>query len=145
MTGERITNFFTLQKDVPLAAVAASQESVLQYVAANPEALGIISFALWKDTTQSASQRWKQNVRAVDLMGKEVDGVVSAVKATQNTIYYQVYPLTYSLYIYTSEKMPGTAYGFSAFVTGEIGQRDFLYAGLVPKTMPYRTIQLIQE
>lgn len=143
---EMVTHyFFTIQNDVPLAAIAASQDSVLQFVAANPEALGVISFAVWKDTTHPASQRWKEHVRAVDLMGKDGDGVVAAVKATQRSIYDQVYPLTYSLYIYTSEKTPGTAYGFSAFVSGDVGQRDFLYAGLVPKTMPYRTIQLIQE
>lgn len=143
---EMVTHsFFALLKDVPLAAVAASQDSVLQYVAANPEALGIISFAVWKDTTQSASQRWKKNVRTVDLLAKNADGVLSVVKATQRSIYDRIYPLTYSLYIYTSEKTPGTGYGFSAFVAEDIGQRDFLYAGLVPKTMPYRTIQLTQE
>ena len=75
----------------------------------------------------------------------DADGVLSAVKATQRSIYDRVYPLTYSLYLYTSEKTPGTAYGFSAFVAEDIGQRVFLYAGLVPKTMPYRTIQLTQE
>ena len=138
-------NFFTLQKDVPLAAVAASQDSVLQYVAANPEALGLISFAVWKDTTYAAPQRWKKNVRTLDLLAKDADGVVVAVKATQRSIYDKIYPLTYSLYIYTSEKTPGTAYGFSAFAGEDIGQRVFLYAGLVPKTMPYRTIQLTQE
>ncbi|MCX6132573.1 MAG: substrate-binding domain-containing protein [Ignavibacteriales bacterium] len=143
---EMVTHrFFSIQNDVPLAAVAASQDSVLHYVAANPEALGVISFAVWKDTTLEASQRWKKNIRALDLLGKNEDGAVTAVKATQRSIYDQVYPLTYSLYIYTSEKTPGTAYGFSAFVSEDIGQRVFLYAGLVPKTMPYRTIQLTQE
>jgi len=138
-------NFFTIQKDVPLAAVASSQDSVLQYVAANPEALGFVSFALWKDTTASEPQRWKKNVRTLDVLAKDEDGVVTAVKATQRSIYDKIYPLTYSLYIYTSEKTPGTAYGFSAFAGEDIGQRVFLYAGLVPKTMPYRTIQLTQE
>jgi phosphate transport system substrate-binding protein len=137
--------FFALQKDAPLTAVAASQDSVLQFVAANPEALGIVSFAVWKDTTNPAALRWKNNLRAVDLIGKDEDGVVAAVKATQRSIYDKNYPLTYSLYIYTSEKTPGAAYGFSQFVADEIGQRIFLYAGLVPKTMPYRTIQLTQE
>jgi len=143
---EMVTHhFFALQKDVPLAAVAASQDSVLQFVAANSEALGIISFAVWKDTTQAASQLWRKNVRAVDLLAKDADGVLAAVRATQRSIYDRVYPLTYSLYVYTSEKMPGTAYGFGTFAAGDIGQRVFLYAGLVPKTMPYRTIQLTQE
>ena len=138
-------NFFRLQKDVPLAAVAESQESVIVYVATHPEALGIVSFAAWKDTTQSASQPWKKNVRVVDLLAKDAEGVLTAIRATQRSIYDRVYPLTYSLYVYTSEKTPGTAQGFSAFVEGDVGQRVFLYAGLVPKTMPYRTIQLTQE
>jgi phosphate transport system substrate-binding protein len=137
--------FFKLQHDVPLAAVAASQDSVLRFVASNPEALGIVSFAVWKDTTNPASLRWKNNLRTVDIVGKDEEGAVAPVKATQRSIYDKNYPLTYSLYIYTSEKTPGTAYGFSEFVAGDIGQRIFLYAGLVPKTMPYRTIQLTQE
>ena len=137
--------FFKLQKDVPLTSIASSQDDILKYVATHPEALGIISYAVWKDTTQSAAERLKKNVRVLDLFAKNADGVVGPVKVTQANIYDQVYPLTYSLYIYTSEKTPGTAQGFSAFVAGEIGQRDFMYAGLVPKTMPYRTIQLTQE
>jgi phosphate transport system substrate-binding protein len=137
--------FFKLQKDVPLASIASSQEDILKYVTTHPEALGIISYAVWKDTTQSSAQRLKKNVRVLDLLAKNANGVVEPVKVTQANIYDQVYPLTYSLYIYTSEKTPGTAQGFSAFVAGDIGQRDFMYAGLVPKTMPYRTIQLTQE
>jgi len=138
-------NFFSLKKDVPLAAIAASQDSVIQYVAANPEALGIVSFAVWKDTTQSAPQRWKKNVRTIDLLAKDAEGMLVAMKPTQRNIYDQLYPLTYSLYVYTWEKLPGTAHGFSAFVSQDIGQRVFLNAGLVPKTMPYRTIQLTQQ
>ncbi len=103
------------------------------------------SFAAWKDTTVSAVRPLKKNVRVLDLLTKDEHGAAVAVKATQADIYDQIYPLTYSLYIYTSEKTPGTAQGFSAFVAGDIGQRDFMYAGLVPKTMPYRTIQLTQE
>ncbi len=138
-------SFFKLQKDVPLTSIASTQDDVLKYVATHPEALGIISYAVWKDTTQSAAQHLKKNVRVVDLLANNSDGVPGPVKVTQANIYDQVYPLTYSLYIYTSEKTPGTAQGFSAFVAGDIGQRDFMYAGLVPKTMPYRTIQLTQE
>jgi phosphate transport system substrate-binding protein len=143
---EMVTHtFFSLEKDVPLAAVAASQDSVIQFVASNPEALGIVSFAVWKDTTQSTSQHWKKNVRVVDLLAKDAEGTVVALKPTQRNIYDQLYPLAYSLYVYTWEKLPGTAHGFSAFVSQDVGQRVFLNAGLVPKTMPYRTIQLTQQ
>lgn len=137
--------FFKLQNDVPLTSIASSQDEILKYVATHPEAIGIVSYAVWKDTTQSAFQQLKKNVRVLDILAKNADGVPGPVKVTQENIYDRIYPLTYSLYIYTAEKTPGTAQGFSAFVAGDIGQRDFMYAGLVPKTLPYRTIQLTQE
>jgi phosphate transport system substrate-binding protein len=138
-------NFFKLERDISLADIATSQEAIIQYVATHPEALGIVSFAAWKDTTRPGDRQWKKQVRLIDMVTKDSEGIVAAVKLNQRTIYDRVYPLTYSLYLYTSEKTPGTARGFSVFVDGEIGQRAFLYAGLVPKTMPYRSIQLTQE
>ena len=138
-------HFFKIQKDVPVAAVAQSQRSILEYVATHPEALGLISYAMWKDTSDPVQKRWKKEARLLAFSVKDSQGVLMTVKLNQRAIFDQYYPLTYSLYIYTSEKTPGTAQGFSAFVAGERGQRMFQYAGLVPKTMPYRTIQLTQE
>jgi phosphate transport system substrate-binding protein len=138
-------HFFKLEKDVSLAAMATSQQGIIEYVAAHPEALGVVSFAAWKDTTHPANERARKNVRPLELLIKNTEGVDTAVSLNQRNIYDQLYPLTYSLYIYTSEKTPGPAYGFSAFVAGETGQRVFLYGGLVPITMPYRTIHLTQE
>ena len=138
-------HFFKLEHDVSLAAMATTQQGIIEYVASHPEALGIVSFAVWKDTTHPANESAKKKVRLLDLLATDTTGAPTAVRLNQRNIYDQTYPLTYSLYIYTSERMPGAAYGFSAFVAGETGQRVFLYAGLVPKTMPYRTIQLTQE
>jgi len=138
-------NFFKIRQDIPLVAVATSQQAIIEYVATHPEALGMVSYATWRDTTHSAEQQWKKNVRVLDFLVRDTAGVLTPVKLNQRNIFDEIYPLTYSLYIYTSEKTPGTAYGFSAFVAGDVGQRVFLYAGLVPKTTPYRTIQLTQE
>jgi phosphate transport system substrate-binding protein len=138
-------HFFKLEKDVALTAMPVSQQGIIEYVAAHPEALGVVSFAAWKDTTHPANEKARKNVRTLDLLTRTAEGVDTVVSVNQRNIYDQIYPLTYSLYIYTSEKTPGPAYGFSAFVAGETGQRVFLYGGLVPKTMPYRTIQLTQE
>ncbi len=138
-------HFFTLEKDASLAAMASSQQGIIEYVAAHPEALGVVSFAAWKDTSRPANESARKHVRPLDLLTTSSEGVHTVVSLNQMNIYDQTYPLTYSLYIYTSEKTPGPAFGFSAFVAGETGQRVFLYAGLVPKTMPYRTIQLTQE
>jgi phosphate transport system substrate-binding protein len=107
--------------------------------------MGLISYAAWKDTSDRVQERWKKEAQLLAFSVKDSQGVLTTVKLNQRSIYDQYYPLTYSLYIYTSERLPGTAQGFSAFVAGERGQRMFQYAGLVPKTMPYRTIQLTQE
>ena len=137
--------FFKLEKDASLAAMATSQQGIIEFVAVHPEALGVVSFAVWKDTSRPANEIARKNVRLLEFLTINPEGVQNGVSLNQRSIYDQSYPLTYSLYIYTSEKMPGSAYGFSAFVAGETGQRVFLYAGLVPKTMPYRAIQLTQE
>jgi phosphate transport system substrate-binding protein len=138
-------HFFRLEKDASLVSMATTQQGVIEYVASHPEALGVVSYAAWKDTTRPANESARKHVRLLDLLTTNAEGAQTTVSLNQRNIYDQTYPLTYSLYIYTSEKRPGPAYGFSAFVAGETGQRVFLYAGLVPKIMPYRTIQLTQE
>jgi phosphate transport system substrate-binding protein len=140
-----VRHFFKIQGDVPVAAVAASQRAILEYVATHTESMGLISYGLWRDTSDAAQERWKKNVQLLAFSAKDSQGVVSSVKLNPRNVYDRYYPLTYSLFIYTSEKLPGAAQGFSAFVAGERGQRMFQYAGLVPKTIPYRTIQLTQE
>lgn len=136
--------FFTLERDVIPSFVAPSQSSVIEYVASHPFAIGVISFAAWKDTSRASDQRFKKYVHILDIQAKDKDGM-EAVKLHQQNIYDLAYPLTYLLYVYTSEKSPGVAQGFSAFVASMTGQKIFLDAGLVPKMMPYRVIQLTQE
>jgi phosphate transport system substrate-binding protein len=138
-------HFFKLEKEASLAAIATSQQGIIDYVAAHPEGIGIISYAAWRDTSRPGDQAGKRKVRMLDLVAPDGRGGEVAVQLNQRNIYDRTYPLTYSLFMYTSERTPGTAYGFSAFVAGDVGQRVFLYAGLVPKAMPYRTIQLTQE
>jgi phosphate transport system substrate-binding protein len=140
-----VSHFFKIYGDVPVAAVAPSQRGVLEYVAAHPEAMGLISYGIWKDTSDVAQERWKKEIQLLTFSVRDSQGVQTTVKLNQRNVFDQYYPLTYSLYIYTSEKMPGTAQGFSAFVAGDRGQRMFQYAGLVPRTIPYRTIQLTQQ
>jgi phosphate transport system substrate-binding protein len=137
-------HFFKPGKDVVPSFVAPSQSDVIAYVALHPFAIGVVPFAVWEDTIQARGRWFKKDVRVLDVRAKEEDGG-EAVKLSQNNIYDRVYPLVYSLYIYTSEKSPGVAQGFSTFVASMPGQKVFWDAGLVPKTVPYRVIQLTQE
>jgi phosphate transport system substrate-binding protein len=136
---------FKVEGEIPLVAIAPTQEAIIEYVASHPDGLGIASFALWNDTAKAGARNWRQRVRILDFQTRDTQGAAITVKLSQQSVYDQVYPLTYSLFIYTSEKRPGTAQGFSAFVAGDVGQRVIQFAGLVPKTMPYRTIQLTEK
>ncbi len=136
--------FFKPEKEVVPSFVAPSQSDVIAYVALHPSAIGVISYATWEDTTQPKGRWFKKDVRLLDIQPKE-GKTEEAVKLNQNNMYDRVYPLIYSIYIYTSEKSPGVAQGFSTFVASMPGQKIFWDAGLVPKTVPYRVIQLTQE
>jgi phosphate transport system substrate-binding protein len=136
--------FFKPSKEIVPSFVAPTQSDVIAYVALHPAAIGVVSFAAWEDTTQAKSRWFKNDVRLLALQPGE-GKAGEAVKLTQNNIYDRTYPLIYSIYVYTSEKSPGVAQGFSTFVASMPGQKIFWDAGLVPKTVPYRVIQLTQE
>lgn len=140
-----VRHFFNIEKDVPVIAVAASQRGIVEYVARRPEAIGLVSYAMWRDTMDVSLERLKQRITMLAFAAKDTQGVLTTVKLNQRNVFDQYYPLTYTLYVYTSEKKAGAGQGFSAFVGGDRGQRMFQEAGLVPRTLPYRTIQLTQE
>jgi len=137
-------HFFKPGREVVPSFVASSQNDVIAFVALHPSAIGVISFASWEDTTQAKGRWFKSDVRMLEVRKKK-NRRGEAVKLNQNNIYDGVYPLVYPIYIYTSEKSPGVAQGFSTFVASMPGQKIFWDAGLVPKTVPYRVIQLTQE
>lgn len=137
-------HFFKPAKEVVPSFVAPTQSDVIAYVALHPAAIGLVSFAAWEDTTNAKSRWFKNEVHLLSLESGEGKSR-KAVKLSQNNIYDRTYPLIYSIYIYTSEKSPGVAQGFSTFVASMPGQKIFWDAGLVPKTVPYRVIQLTQE
>jgi len=140
-----VRHCFKIEADVPVAAVASSQRGIVEYVAGHPEAIGLVSYAMWRDTLDASLERLKQRITMLAFAVKDTQGVLTTVKLNQRNVFDQYYPLTYSLYVYTSEKKAGTGQGFSSFIGGDRGQRMFQEAGLVPKTLPYRTIQLTQE
>jgi len=140
-----VQHFFKPESDVSLRSVATSQTEIIKYVAENPAALGIVSYAAWRDTSSGGEDKQKRSVKILGVLGQDQGSGGQAVELTQQNIYDGLYPLAYSLYIYTSEQQAGAGQGFSTFVADKTGQKIFLDAGLVPKKIPYRVIQLTQE
>lgn len=138
-------HFFKVNEDAAPFVLAQSQTEILDYVAGHPQAIGLVSYGVWNDTTRTQIQTVKKSIKVLEVQSKDSTGAIISVTLHQTNIYNGLYPLKYSLYVYTASPKAGIAEGFVTFVAKTTGQKIILNAGLVPKTMPYRAVQLTQE
>jgi phosphate transport system substrate-binding protein len=111
---------------------------IVATVARTPNAIGL------------APLNWLQGAGDVSVMavggpGFRPDSSLPAGKyfsPAQAYVYLNYYPLTTPVYVYTREVTRDLSLGFIAFISSPPGQKLFQEAGLVPKTMPVRLIQL---
>jgi phosphate transport system substrate-binding protein len=129
--------FFGLPDEIVPTKSATNEEEIAQYVAENPLALGIVSFAAIVDHPTGIHKLAVQSTDSA-AQGQYVD-------ASQSNIYEMLYPLNYSLYLYVSESKLAVGSGFSTFVMTLPGQQIIQDYGLAPEIVPSRIIQLKSE
>jgi phosphate transport system substrate-binding protein len=144
LTGRNSGMYELLQKKIfneskPLEpnAVMNSQREVIQYVSIHPYSVGFVAASLLTDETV--------NVKLLPVLTKSPEGDEKEYLPEQQEIHESLYPFHYSLYLYNTEAKAAVGVGFSALVLSNIGQKIFQKSGLVPVTIPYRTIQLHAE
>ncbi len=115
-----------------------NNEEVVNYVAKNKNAIGIIGVNWLSDSDDSTSQAFLQKIRVVRIMSGNAD--VKGKQPYQAYIADSSYPLTRDIYIISREARSGLGSGFTAFAASDKGQRIVLKSGLVPATMPVRII-----
>lgn len=128
--------FFQLSSELAVTSLGKNHQEVVAHVSSHPQALGIVSIAALRNPPVSAKPL---GVESTNIMGERF------VKPSQINIYRSLYPLRYSLYLYTSASSTGVAAGFSTFVRAMHGQKIIQNAGLVPVVMPNRIIQITTE
>lgn len=136
--------FLNLTEDIPVTTVLGSQREVVAYAAGHPQAIGIVSYACYRDPALAAEVSDSIStgkVRALAFTGADSTGLVATHRLHQANIYLDRYPLTYKVYLYF-RKSSYLAAGFSGFVAGPTGQKIILDWGLVPVTMPVRIVTL---
>ncbi|MBD1431867.1 substrate-binding domain-containing protein [Sphingobacterium sp. DN00404] len=114
-------------------------EKVLEAVANDPDKIGILGYNVYLDLITSFSN--KNNIRILSVqntIGEAADN--KYYKPSQSTIAAEEYPLRRTFYVQNYQPNLGLGIGFSAFLTGDRGQRIVLKSGLVPATMPGRDI-----
>lgn len=119
-----------------------STKEVLDFVAKNPDAIGVIGM----DAVAEPYPEWRTSVEAVNVLA-----VKNVKNGTNNKLYYLpsqanlgagLYPLKRSIYVLNYQGFAGLGTGFASFVVGDIGQRIVLKANLLPITIPERNINI---
>lgn len=146
------SSHFRLLKDLGgLEKVAASyvvgknnMEEVVSAIEEDPNSLGILGYKEYLNFI--SSQPNKNNIRILSVqntVGESADGLF--YRPNQSTIAALEYPLRHTFYVLNYQPNLGLGIGFSAFITGDRGQRIVLKSGIVPATMPGREIIIRDE
>ncbi len=115
---------------------------VIEYVAKNKNALGIIGANWISDTDDKGVQSFLQEIKLVDIApetGKEGFGPYQAYLATGQ------YPYRRQVYVINAQARTGLGLGVAAFLASDPGQRIIQKDGLLAANAPIRLIQLKRE
>ncbi|MHC2992726.1 phosphate ABC transporter substrate-binding protein, PhoT family [Pontibacter sp. HJ8] len=134
----------TLMAGQPLPAGAYasnSHEALIDYVAQNENAIGVIGVNWISDRDDTTSMNFLNKIKVVGISKEEnPTSTDSYFQPYQAYIAQGEYPLRRFLYIISTEGRAGLGTGFAAYVASDKGQRIILKSGLVPATMPVRIV-----
>lgn len=121
-----------------------TNSQVIRYVAETPGAIGVIGVN-WVDNSDSIAQNFTKEVRVMAVSRAEVATSANSFKPYQAYLATGDYPLSRSVYILLNDPRGALPSGFTAFLTGDRGQRIILKSGLVPATQPVRIVNVKDE
>lgn len=136
---KRLTGFDSFPKDY--AYFLNNTKEVVDYVASNPKAIGVIGLNWLTQPDKSLETSiGKVKVLAVKNMTDN-----RYYKPSQNNIAESLYPLTRMLYVWDFSGKNGLGLGFASYIAGYKGQRIILNSGLCPFMAPQREIVVTKE
>jgi phosphate transport system substrate-binding protein len=135
---------FLQQNPFPKNCFAAkSNKEVVDYVAANKDAIGVIGVNWISDKDDTLMLGFLKKIKVVALASSDAAEMpYDYYQPYQAYIQQGTYPLCRNVYIVSREARAGLGTGFAAFVAGDKGQRIILKSGLVPATAPIRIINI---
>jgi len=124
---------------------AGSNPAVIDYVEANPDAIGIISVNWVSDPDDSITHAFLSRVNVVSVTPEVYSEGPDFFTPHPAYIADKSYPFIREVYAISRETFTGLGKGFIAFVAADQGQRIILKMGMVPATMPVRLVQIRSE
>lgn len=124
------------------AMAARSSEGVIDYVSENPGVIGFIGISWIGNREDTSQMSFLKKVRIAWLESTDKPG--KFVKPYQANIYTKRYPMVRDLVYILKENYRGLGTAFANFMSGEIGQKIFRRAYLVPtkKNFGIRPVKL---
>jgi phosphate transport system substrate-binding protein len=133
---------FELKDTLPANFYAVNNnKDVVDFVARNRDALGIVSVNWISDSDDSLSRSFVKKISVVAITQAHLDQN-TYYGPEQGWIYDKSYPFVREVYFISRETYSGLGSGFIYWACLEKGQRIALKIGLVPATMPIRIVQI---
>lgn len=127
----------------PNTFAAKSNPALVEYVANNPNAIGVLGVNWISDFDDSVAVGFLRKIKVVAVSAKNNPASADDYfQPFQGYLAQGTYPLRRNLYIISREARAGLGTGFASFVAAEKGQRIFLKSGLLPATMPIRLVSV---
>jgi phosphate transport system substrate-binding protein len=123
-------------------AALQSNTDVINFVAKNKNAIGVIGVSWVSDKDDSTMLSFLKKVNVVALSSDSIATRANSYQPYQAYIAKGYYPFTRNIYVINSEPRVGLATGLASFLASERGQRIILKTGILPATQPYRIIEV---
>lgn len=141
-----LKEYLSVEKIDPSAISALdNNEEVIKYVSENKGTIGIVGYNWILEFAQKKSNLLNKirTLSVENALGDKKDGLF--YKPSQSNLSLGLYPFSRPIYVLNYQPNMGLGLGFSAFLTGDRGQRIVLKSGLLPATMPGREIIIREE
>lgn len=122
----------------PNASALKTNAEVIEYVAKNKNALGIISANWISDTDDGGVQQFRREIKIADVAAKTGDEGYGPYQAYLAKGWY---PYKRTVYVINAQARPGLGLGFASYLASD-GQRIVLKDGLLPANAVTRLIQV---
>ncbi len=117
-------------------------DSVIDYVSNHSESIGIIDWSRVSDSDDPIAQKYLSKINLIKI-SRPIDSLQKGyVPPFQYHLQDHIYPFTKTISVISRSGKSDLGLGFASFITGEIGQRIILKAGLLPLYQTDRWIEL---
>ena len=126
--------------DIPATGVYSfkTNEEVIEFVAENEGMIGVVGL----NWIYEPSADVEKALASINVLSVKGYNEAQYYFPSQENLAAGVYPLARDLFIVNAQGYSGLGMGFGSFIAGDRGQRIILKAGLLPKRLPGRNINI---